>query len=97
MRIMRALRLFRVVEKIGDLQKIIVAVGMSILPTLEALVSLALRPAASSSPLTRPDAKGELRQACLPNIAEVLNGVSQILTIVCGLTRPDAKGELRSL
>ena len=60
MRIMRALRLFRVVEKIGDLQKIIVAVGMSILPTLEALVSLALRPAASASPLTRPDAKGEL-------------------------------------
>ncbi len=38
MRILRAFRLLRVVEKIGDLQKIVIAVSLSIVPTLQALV-----------------------------------------------------------
>ena len=38
-RIMRAFRLLRVFQKISDLQKIITAVTMSIIPAFEALVS----------------------------------------------------------
>jgi hypothetical protein len=40
MRILRALRLLRVFRKVGDLNKIIIAVSMSILPAFQALVRI---------------------------------------------------------
>jgi hypothetical protein len=42
MRILRALRLLRVFQKVGDLHKIIIAVSMSIVPALQALVMIYL-------------------------------------------------------
>ncbi len=39
MRVLRAFRLLRLMGKIGNLKKIVSAVAMSILPTLQALVS----------------------------------------------------------
>ena len=52
MRILRAFRLLRVVEKIGDLQKIVIAVSLSIVPTLQALVRA--NPLLSSTPHNLP-------------------------------------------
>jgi hypothetical protein len=39
MRVLRAFRLLRLLGKMGDLKKIISAVAMSLIPTLQALVS----------------------------------------------------------
>jgi hypothetical protein len=36
--VLRAFRLFRLLGKMGDLKKIVTAVAMSIVPTLQALV-----------------------------------------------------------
>ncbi len=38
MRILRAFRLFRIFQKMGELQRIILAVTTSIVPTIQALV-----------------------------------------------------------
>ena len=38
MRVLRAFRLFRLLGKMGDLKKIVTAVAISIVPTLQALV-----------------------------------------------------------
>jgi hypothetical protein len=38
MRILRAFRLFRIFQKMGELQRIILAVTMSIVPTIQAMV-----------------------------------------------------------
>jgi hypothetical protein len=40
LRVLRAFRLFRLLGKMGDLKKIVTAVAMSIVPTLQALVRL---------------------------------------------------------
>ena len=40
LRVLRAFRLLRLLGKLGDLKKIIKAVAMSLLPTLQALVSV---------------------------------------------------------
>jgi hypothetical protein len=45
MRILRAFRLARVVGKVGELQQVVAAVSMSIVPALHALVSCLLRTA----------------------------------------------------
>ncbi len=39
LRVLRAFRLLRLLGKLGDLKKIVTAVAMSLLPTLQALVS----------------------------------------------------------
>ncbi len=39
LRVLRAFRLFRLLGKVGDLKKIVTAVAISIVPTLQALVS----------------------------------------------------------
>jgi hypothetical protein len=39
MRVLRAFRLLRLLGKVGDLKKIVSAVAMSLIPTLQALVS----------------------------------------------------------
>jgi hypothetical protein len=38
LQVLRAFRLFRLLGKMGDLKKIVTAVAMSIIPTLQALV-----------------------------------------------------------
>ncbi len=40
LRVLRAFRLLRLLRKLGDLNKIVTAVAMSLLPTLQALVSV---------------------------------------------------------
>ena len=39
MRVLRAFRLLRLLGKLGDIKKIVTAVAMSLVPTLQALVS----------------------------------------------------------
>ncbi len=52
MRVLRAFRLLRLLGKMGDLKKIVTAVAISLIPTLQALVSLSQEVNSSNGPLS---------------------------------------------